>query len=115
MSLTPAEKNSIKRYLGLDLITADAWRGSGAAGLDRNLERLDADALVTVRALLTELAAVDASIPAARGRLKASEVGNITLNPAELTKLRRERSALAAELAALLGVTPRESSGRIIV
>lgn len=116
MPLDPDEVNAIKRYLGFDLITPDAWRGDTAAGLDRNIERLDAAGETTVRAVLTELAAVDTAITAARGRLKASQVGKITLNAGEVPALLAERSRLAGDLARLLGVGIRaQGFGRTIV
>jgi hypothetical protein len=116
MALTPTETNAIKRYLGYDLVTPDAWRGDAAAGLDRNIERLNAAGETTVRAVLTELAAVDTSITAARGRLKAAQVGKITLNAGEVPALLAERSRLSGELGRLLGVAaPASGPGRIIV
>lgn len=111
-NLDPAEVNAVKRYLGYDLITADAWRGDAAAGLDRNLERLDDDGVVSVRAVLTELAAIDTSITAARGRLKATQVGNLQMNArGELQALRKERTEVSRELARLLGVCPPAFGG----
>lgn len=116
MSLTAAETNAIKRYLGYDLITADGWRGDGAAGLDRNLGHLNADAETAVRAVLTELAAVDTLITTARESLTASAVGNLKLDAhREIGTLRKERGALSAELARLLGVTPPNGAGQVIV
>jgi hypothetical protein len=115
-TLTPAEVNSVKRYLGYDLITADRWRGNAAAGLDRNIERLDDEAVTTVRGVLTELAGIDETIEKARGRRKASQVGNVSLNPTELSDLRKERKTVCAELARLLGVCPPDQAqGRVTV
>lgn len=116
MALEAAEVNAIKRYLGYDLITADAWRGDGAAGLDRNLERLDADAETSVRAVLTELSSLDTAITAARGRLKAQQVGDLVLNGRqEIAALRRERSTVTRELGRMLGVCPMGHTGEVIV
>lgn len=116
MPLLPAEVNAVKRYLGYDLITADAWRGDAAMGLDRNVARLDDAALVSVRSVLTELAGIDTSITAARGRLKAESVGDLKLNRGEVTALRRERATVCQELARLLGVYPPAlGSGQVIV
>lgn len=118
MALTAAEVNAIKRYLGYDLITADAWRGDAAAGLDRNISRLDSDAETSVQGVLTELAAIDTAIAAARGRAKAQQVGDLKLNLAELSTLRKERDTVSRELARLLGVAAPgcgTSNGQVVV
>ena len=115
-TLLPAEVNAVKRYLGYDLITADAWRGNASAGIDRNIERLDDAAVTTVRGVLDELAGIDEAITAARGRRKASQVGDLTLNRAELADLRKERATVCKDLGRLLGVVPRDSGpGQVLV
>jgi hypothetical protein len=107
MAFTPTEYNAIRRYLGYDLITPDAWRGDAAAGLARNVGRLDADGEAQVRLVLAELASVDAGIADARTRTKAEQVGDLKLNAAkELRTLRTERKDISRELAKLLGVNP---------
>src|SRR5690348_14992915 len=57
--------------------------------------------------LLGECARIDAAITAAEGRLKASSVGTIDLNGAEINQLRDRGRQFVGRLASILGVEVR--------
>lgn len=108
MAFTAAEVNAIKVYLGYDLASTD---------LDGRLGAVNADGQTTVRTILAQLAAIDTQIGTARGRRKASQVGEVTLNKAELRDLTAERRRVSGELGTSLGVLARSTSdvGQVIV
>ena len=73
-------------------------------------DRITNEAVETVRRDLCQLEGIEAQLGAARGRLKATELGNLKLNPNELTDLRRELVWWALTLASDLGVGPNPFS-----
>ena len=109
MALTEAQRVLVRLYTG--------WQ-DGFGQFDSRLEqamnhvdnRAELLALVTNLAtdtppgLLAQLALVDSRIFGSHGRLKASAVGSITLNPGELQALRSEGRRLVGRLCSILGV-----------
>lgn len=65
----------------------------------------ESEAIVT--SLLASLADIDQKLVAAHARLKASNVGSIALNGAEVSQLRGEGRRFSGRLAGLLGVELR--------
>lgn len=107
MALTEEERNQVHMYLG--------WSGRWAqfdGDLTRALNAADNDAasLVYIRAQLDELARLDTAIEAAESRLKASVVGSITLNGAEIRQLADRARMFVGRLATHLGVEVRSDA-----
>lgn len=109
MAFTDAEKTSIREYLG--------W-SSRFSQTDDTLARAIA-AIETqpsdenrARDHLAELARVDAAITACEARLKASTVGSINLNSAELSQLRSRGEERVGRLSTLFGVETRNNPFR---
>ncbi len=104
MPFTEDERAAIRMYTG--------W-GSVFGQFDDTLEQRmytvenHAATATQIRGFLVELARVDAAITAAESRLKASEVGSITLNPLEVDQLRGRGRQFAARLCRALGVEAR--------
>lgn len=73
-------------------------------------DRITDPAVETVRRDLCELESIERQLSAARGRLKATELGKLKLNPNELPALRRELVWWALQLANDLGVGPNPFS-----
>lgn len=101
MALTEAQQSQAREVLG--------W-SARFHEQDRSLENafaaiadLPADE-TRVIALLAEFTDLDERLADARNRLKASAVGSITLNAAEIAGLKSEGKRLARTLAATLGV-----------
>lgn len=109
MALTGAEQVKIREYLGW---TARFSRVDTA--LERAISAIETmpDDEARVREHLTELARIDAAIVACEDRLKASQVGSITLNRAELTQLRSRGEERVGRLATAFGVEVRNNPFR---
>lgn len=107
MALTDTQKAKIRQYLG--------W----SARYHTNDDALE-KAMVTigdlpedearVTAALTVLETLDTELTEARGRLKASVVGSITLNANEIAWLRSEGRRVVKRIAAILGVEIRSDA-----
>jgi len=109
MALTEAQRVLVRLYTG--------WQ-DGFGQFDSRLEqamnhvdnRAELLALVTnlttdtPPGLLAQLASIDSKLFGAHGRLKASAVGSITLNPGELQALRSEGRRLVGRLCSILGI-----------
>jgi hypothetical protein len=109
VALTEPQKALIRLYTGWG-----ARFGQFYSRLEQALSAIavepDMEALITnpiggsPPGLLALIQDVDAKLTAAHGRLKASVVGSITLNPAELMVLRSEGRRHVARLCSILGV-----------
>lgn len=112
MPLTDAEKVSIRRHLGLNSASAANYPFIETFfSANQVLETLSATAETECRTILTRLTNIETSLDSALGRLKASEVGSITLNNEEPGHLRRELKHWRRELAVLLGIPIRDRGG----
>lgn len=69
-------------------------------------DRISPDARDTARRCLCECEAIHCQMSEARGRLKAIQVGEIKLNPNELSMLKTELMYWTTRLADVLGVIP---------
>lgn len=109
MALSAAQKADIRlyagwqaRYLQIDSQLEGAMR---AIELQPEHEAQITNPLTgTPPGLLAQLSDIDAKLRDAHGRLKASQVGSITLNPDELLSLRSEGRRLVKRLCSILGV-----------
>ena len=104
MAFTATQRGQIRQYLGWSaryLQTDDA--------LERAMNAVDGDAVTETQVVghLTEAARVDAAIQAAESRLKASKVGTIELNAAEIDQLRDRGRQNIARMARAFGVEVR--------
>jgi hypothetical protein len=96
--LTEDERSRVKHFLQYPDWSALAYSiqlGYPAASqplylVEGAFSRITNPAVETVRRDLCQLEAIEAQLGSARGRLKATELGNLKLNPNELTDLRRE-------------------------
>lgn len=106
MALTSAQKFSIRKYLGW----SQRFFGTDSA-LEMALSAIDndADASADVLANVTECVRIDAAIVAAERRLKASSVGPIDLNAAEIAQLRDRGAQMVGRIASVLGVEVRNN------
>lgn len=114
MALTEAQRLQVRLFLG--------WQ-DGFGQFDSRLEqalnhvnsRPELEALVTNAltgdppGLLACLQDIDTKLRASHSRNKASVVGSITLNPAEIQRLRSEGSRFVGRLAAIIGVEVRHN------
>ena len=110
--LSPAQRESVRFYLGWSArfhqIDSALEQALSAVGFDPETEaRITNPISGTPPGLLSLLEDVDAKLLGGHGRLKASQVGSITLNAAEIDQLRGEGRRHAARLAAVLGVVVR--------
>lgn len=112
MALTGTQTAAIYRFLGYSDRNADVF-GSRTQRINQALSGLNSDIETAVTTLLgssadtatsNTLFGIQAAILAQRTRRKASAVGSIALNPAELAQLRSEGTALLGQLASLLGL-----------
>lgn len=101
MALTEAQKEQVYEFLGYPTVTTF---GTPSQTLATILASLTANTETRVAALLTLIATSRTDIAAARGRLKAAEVGDIKLNGNELRDRWREDYRLCRQLSILLGV-----------
>lgn len=109
MSLTDDEKARVRMYLGWS-----ARFGQTDTALERAMSAIEqqpAD-LALAREHLAELARIDTSIRASESRLKASQVGTITLNAGELSALRSRGEERVGRLATLFAVETRNNAYR---
>lgn len=113
MALSTTQKAAIYRFLGYSDRAQDV-EGIPAQRIKQALEGLSASIETEVTTLLgssadtatsNTLFGIQAAILAQRTRRKAMAVGSIALNPAELSQLRSEGTALLRQLAALLGLS----------
>jgi hypothetical protein len=103
MALTDAQKASVRFYLGYQ----DQFRNMNTALESQLSAGLSSDAETLVIATLANLAAVDAQLLTAHGRLKAMKVGSITLTgDGEVMALRSQGRLYVGRLAAMYGVQP---------
>lgn len=65
--------------------------------------RIDAEGLERVRGDLCELRDIESQLRSARGRMKATRIGELATNPNETTQLRREMKYWTARLSDDLG------------
>jgi hypothetical protein len=109
MAFTPEEKTSIREYLGWS-----ARFGQTDTALERAMSAIEMQPsdLARARDHLAELARVDAAITACERRLKASQVGPITLNSGELSALRSRGEERVGRLATLFAVEVRNNPFR---
>lgn len=113
MALSALQSAQIHRLLGYsdrhqDVFGVPAQRiQASLAGLSTAIELEVTTLLGTTAdaATANTVLGVLNAIAAQRTRRKAAAVGSITLNPAELSQLRSEGSALLAQLANLLGLS----------
>lgn len=75
-----------------------------------SLDRLTPTARERVRIDLCELKSIDSQLSQGRGRLRATQLGNLSLNPRELQQLRVEYLFWQRRLADDLGVVPNPYS-----
>jgi hypothetical protein len=104
MALTNAQKADTRAYLG--------W-SARFHQFDSRLEQA-MSALATepeheaqVIVLLASILDIKTKLVASHSRLKASKVGSIDLNPAEIPMLRKEGKRFVGEIASILGVETR--------
>lgn len=115
MALTAAQKVAIKRHLGMNS-AAPSWYPyvDPFVAIGQILDTLPAATESECVVILTRLAAIEASLDAARSRLKASEVGSIKLNASEIGQLRAELHRWRRELSILLGVPLARPTGIVV-
>lgn len=105
MPFTADQKAKIRFYLGYQerwIFTYTALESQLADGA------LSAETVTIATGILTDLAAVDASLISARARLKALKVGSIELpGKGEIVTLCSEGRRLVARLASIFGVEVR--------
>lgn len=109
MAFTGAEKTRIREYLGWS-----ARFGQTDTALERAMSAIEAqpDDEARAREHLTELARIDTAITACEARLKASKVGSIELNQAEMSQLRSRGEERVGRLATLFAVECRNNPFR---
>jgi hypothetical protein len=121
-ALTPTEEAKALRYLGYpnwSALAASYQLGYPAPSQPEYLVRdsfvrINDEGLAQVRIDLCQLDSIQAQIAEARGRMKASKIGNLTINQDEIPQLRREFNEWKAQLATDLGVyrNPYDQTGR---
>lgn len=106
--ITQAQRAQIREYLGWSMLGHSSGPGYRLeSSMDAlNLAEKAADQ-TRVLAQLTAIDAIDTRITEAYDRLKASAVGSITLNAAEIGMLKGEARRLCKSIAAILGVEVR--------
>lgn len=121
--LTEAERSRIKHFLEYPDWVALSYSiqlGFPASSqpmylVEGAFNRITDTAVETVRKDLCECEGIERQLSAARGRLKAVELGNLKLNPNELPQLRQELVWWALQLANDLGVGPNPFSAMQIL
>ena len=112
MALTDLQKAQIHRLFGYSERHNEAF-GSRSQRIEQALVGLSSSHETQVTTLLGTTAdaatvksilAIENAIALQRTRRKATSIGSIVLNPAELSQLRSEGSAYLGQLAALLGL-----------
>lgn len=108
MALTQDQRAAVRDYLGWSMLGHSSGPGYR---LESSMNALSvaekASDLARVVALLADLDDIDTRIAAAYDRLKASAVGSITLNAAEIAMLKSEGRRFARAIASILGVEVR--------
>lgn len=111
MPLTQQEQARIRDYLGYLNVSSAASIQLGFPRASQPLflvqaamDRVLPEAEDIVRKHLTELDKLESEVSGARRRLKATSVGEITLNAQELNALKKEQRYWAVRLADSLGV-----------
>jgi len=112
-ALNEQERALVRRYLGYQNWenTALMWGIPFPTAIQPSwyindaINRLSDDGLELVRRDLNELQCIEKQISEARGRLKASKVGDITMNPEEIDALRGELDHWKRQLADDFGST----------
>ena len=116
MSLTAAEKVSIRRHLGYNSAAESNYPWLDVfRTLSQVLESVVADQEQEVRAILTRLANLETALDAAPGRFKVNAIGSIDLRPEEPDQLWREVRRWRRELSIVLGVPLARSGTEIRV
>lgn len=118
MALTDAQRTSVLRHLGFHAVSQSRFPiVEGFAAIGTILDALaDTPATETeVIAILGRLAALETALDGARSRLKASEVGSITLNADEHDQLWREIKRWRGELSTIVGIPLRHTGGALMV
>jgi hypothetical protein len=109
VAFTEEEKTEIRMYLGWDA----RWAQIDTA-LERGIFAIGGGGFPAEEAMartrLAKLRDIDSKIEGADSRLKASVVGSITLNAAELQKLRSRGKQEARRLARIFGVKPKSDA-----
>lgn len=98
MALTDTQKQKCRDYLGIPSLVGFLTVGNAGPDLVQRLDALSAEAEAQVIVLLTKIDTSRTDIEGARGRLKASEVGDIKLNQMELKQRWREDLYLCQQL-----------------
>lgn len=114
MAFTAEEQSRIKHFLSYPdwvLLAQSIQLGIPAASqpaflVDDAFRRLTAGGEAGVRIDLCECEDIEVQLRSARGRLRASKIGNITLNPMELSQLKQELLFWITRLGDDLGVVP---------
>lgn len=111
MALTDTEKSNIRRYLGYPELEAATVYQQGMPRtietsfvLEQNMLNLTTTGITQVRGILAQIATSRTEIDASLGRLKASELKGIVLNPKELDQRKKHDRWLIGQLAAVLAV-----------
>ncbi len=114
MAFTAEEKARIKHHLSYPdwvSLAQSIQLGFPAASqpaflVDDAFGRLTPEAEGSVRTDLCECEDIEVQLRSARGRLKASKVGDVTLNPMETKQLKQELNYWITRLGDDLGVVP---------
>lgn len=109
---TDEEKNDVMRFLGYPNWTSlspSIQLGYPAASqplflVVDSIARMAVEARPAIRANLCQLRDIEAQLGSARGRMKATRLGEVTMNAAEARQLREEYVFWQKKLADLLGV-----------
>lgn len=111
MALTGLERSKIRFNLGYPALSV--LIDPSSLDIESAMDSVDTrvNDLILIQAvgtgLIARLDSVEQSLLEARNRLKASQVGSITLNPREVEQLKSEQDRARNDLALLLGVTNR--------
>lgn len=101
MALSDAQREQVYEFLGFPTVTVF---GNPNNSLALILDSLTAATEARISALLTSITASRTDIDSAMGRLKAGKVGDIELNPKEITQRWKQDLRLCRQMGSLLGV-----------
>lgn len=104
MALTETEIQQALRFLGIPAISGTWNAGTQGQTLRERLAELSSDAEAGFKALLVKIEASRTDLEGARGRLKASKVGDIELNPGEIKARWREDLELCEQLGQIVNM-----------
>lgn len=106
MALTETQKQQAREYLGIPTVTGAFNLGSPGVTFDERIASLAGNTAAedSFKALLAAITTSRTDIEAARGRLKAAEVGDIKLNPKELRQRWREDLELCERMARIINM-----------